>query len=72
MMENIIYLWFGILIGVTINLMINIKHSHGVLKIDKSDPDKDSYLFEIDNLDSIEKTDWIRLKVVKNERVSRR
>ena len=71
-MENIIYLWFGILIGITINLVINIKHSHGVLKIDKSDPDKDSYLFEIDDLDSIEKTDWIRLKVVKNERVSRR
>lgn len=71
-MENVVYLWFGILIGITINLMINIKHSHGVLKIDKSDPDKDSYLFEIDNLDSIEKTNWIRLKVVKNERVSRR
>lgn len=71
-MENVVYLWFGVLIGVTINLMINIKHSHGVLKIDKSDPDKDSYLFEIDNLDSIEKTDWIRLKVVKNERVNRR
>lgn len=72
MMENIIYLWFGVLIGITINLAINIKHSHGVLKIDKSDPDKDSYLFEIDNLDSIEKTNWIRLKVVKNERVNRR
>ena len=65
-MENIVYLWFGILIGITINLIINIKHSHGVLKIDKSNPEKDLYLFEIDNLDSIEETDWIRLKVVKN------
>ena len=71
-MENIVYLWLGVLIGITINLAINIKHNHGVLKIDKSDPDKDSYLFEIDNLDSIEKTNWIRLKVVKNERVNRR
>lgn len=65
MMENIIYLWFGVLIGITINLISAIKHSHGVLTIDKSDPDKDSYLFEIDDLDSIEKTEWIRLKVVK-------
>ena len=71
-MENFVYLWLVVLIGININLAFNIKHSHGVLKIDKSDPDKDSYLFEIDNLDSIEKTNWIRLKVVKNERVNRR
>lgn len=64
-MDIVVYLWFGILIGITINLITNIKHSHGVLKIDKSNPEKDSYLFEIDNLDSIEKADWIRLRVKK-------
>lgn len=64
------YLLFGIIwfIGVVCGLlMTSIKHSHGILKIDKSDPEKDSYLFEIDDLDEIEKVRWVRLKIVKIE-----
>lgn len=52
----------GFILGVFVT---NVKKSHGVLKIDKSDPEKDSYLFEIDNLDEIEKVRWVRLKIVK-------
>lgn len=64
------YLLFGVIwiLGVICGLLItSIKHSHGVLKINKSDPEKDSYLLEIDNLDEIEKVHWVRLKIVKIE-----
>ena len=64
-MEYIIYI-LGVIIGIVIgSIGTNIRHSHGVLKINKSDPEKDSYVFEIDNLDNLEKTKWVRLRVWK-------
>lgn len=58
-----IFVWLiGLLCGIFITLN---KRSHGTLKIDKSDSEKDSYLFEVDDLDKIERVSWIRLKVVK-------
>jgi len=61
-----IFVWLiGLLCGIFTTL---IKRSHGMLKIDKSDSEKDSYLFEIDDLDKIERVSWIRLKVVKTSK----
>lgn len=64
------YLLFGVIwiLCLICGLLItSIRHSYGILKIDKSDPEKDSYLFEIDDLDEIEKVRWVRLKIVKIE-----
>ena len=44
----------------------------GTLKIDKSDPEKDRYRFEIDNLENLEKRKYVVLKVDKEADLSRK
>ena len=53
---------FGVVIGVIIK---SLSTTVGTLKIDISDPDKDVYRLEIDNLDIIPKKKKIVLKVKK-------
>lgn len=38
----------------------------GVLIIDTTDPEKDKYLFEVENLEKLSKKKYLRLKVRKN------
>lgn len=37
--------------------------AHGTLRIDHSDPEKDVYRFEIDNLDKLNKKSYVELKI---------
>ena len=58
--------YIGLLAGVLLGVIgCNMWRSHGVLKIDKSDDEKDTYLFEIDDLSKIDKSKWIRLRIEK-------
>ena len=37
--------------------------AHGILRIDHSDPEKDLYRFEIENLDKLNKRSYVELKI---------
>lgn len=54
----------GVLIGILISIIFNkMRKTHGVLKIDHSNPEKDVYRFEIENLDNISKMREITLLI---------
>lgn len=54
----------GLIIGVLVDEIINFcKKKYGVLKIDRSNPEKDVYRFEIDNIEKLRKKKFIVLKI---------
>lgn len=60
----------GVLIGVVIKSLI--KRPTGTLLIDKSNPEKDLYRFDIDYLSKISKRKYILLKVDPNADLSQK
>lgn len=63
-MEIIYALIVGCLIGVVLTLLITQKvKPDGILRIDHSNPDKDTYRFEIDEIEKLASKNHIRLKV---------
>lgn len=62
--ELIIAFLLGMVIGVFImNIIIALQKTNGVLRIDHSNPERDRYLFEIDDLESIDKKTRIVLDI---------
>lgn len=57
----------GLLIG-----LIFVYRSSGVLKIDHSNPEKDVYRFDVDNLDKLSKKRRIVLRVDNNADLSQK
>ena len=64
------YLWFviGIIVGVTVTgvfsaILVKVRTSYGTLKIDHSNPEKDVYRFEIDDIENLHKKKFIVLKI---------
>lgn len=56
----------GVCIGVIIGYVgYNIKASNGKLVIDKTNPNKDLYRFEINDLDHLDNMKWVRLRISK-------
>lgn len=58
--------WFvlGFVLAILINVVERlILKPHGTLRIDHSNPEKDVYRFEINNLDSLDKKKRIVLKI---------
>lgn len=54
----------GILIGIIMAVIfVKVRTVQGVLRIDCSDPEKDRYRFDIDNLDILPKKKSIVLKI---------
>lgn len=54
----------GIVIGLIIAVIfVKVRTAQGVLRIDCSDPEKDRYRFDIDNLDVLPKKKRIILKI---------
>lgn len=49
--------------GVIISLLVTKFGTSGILRIDHSNPEKDKYLFEIDDLDSLDNLKRIILKI---------
>lgn len=61
---GILYFLLGILVGMVVNILIlRFRKPDGVLKIDHSNPEKDIYRFEIDNLEKLTKKNRVALKV---------
>lgn len=60
------YLTFvlGVIFGVIItNILIQLRSKHGTLLIDQSNPEKDKYRFEINDLSSLAKKKHIVLRI---------
>lgn len=53
----------GIIIGILIALLTVLLSNSGTLRIDHSNPEKDLYRFDIDNLDELSRRKRIVLKV---------
>lgn len=64
------YLLLGLVVGIAVSYVIFNLDTDGTLRVDHSNPEKDSYLFEIDNLDRINKKKRIKLKVDNNADLS--
>ena len=63
-MELFICYTIGVLMGAIVTNIIHHRTiAQGTLKIDQSNPEKDIYRLEIDNLDVVAKKKHIRLKV---------
>lgn len=61
---GILYFLLGILVGMVVNILIlRFRKPDGVLKIDRSNPEKDIYRFEIDNLEKLTKKNRVALKI---------
>jgi hypothetical protein len=70
-MEYVLCLLGGIVIGLIIAVIFaKVRTIHGILRIDYSDPEKDRYRFDIDNLDILPKKKRIVLKVDANADLS--
>ena len=63
-MEQFIIYAVCVLLGAIVTNIIHWRHTTtGTLKIDQSNPEKDVYRLEIDNLDTVAKKKHIYLKV---------
>lgn len=63
-MEYGLCLLGGIVIGIVITVIfVKVRTVQGILRIDCSDPEKDRYRFDIDNLDVLPKKKRIILKI---------
>ena len=63
---------FGIVIGLLVAGFMTLRMQAGTLRIDRSNPDKDSYLFEIDDLDRISDKEFIILRIDDNANLSQK
>lgn len=65
-MRKIDFLIGGLLVGsllCNVASIVCLKRTHGTLRIDHSNPEKDVYRFEIDDIDSLSRKKRIVLKV---------
>ena len=61
---EIVFLIIGAIMGAsTYALMQRIFVAHGILRIDHSNPEKEVYRFEIDDLDKLNKKSYVELKI---------
>ena len=62
--------WFyilGLLIeAVTFVVIERVRTTYGTLRIDHSDPEKDTYRLELGDLDELSKKKYVRLKIDNN------
>jgi len=70
-MEIIIAIIFGGVLGFVLGVLIARKTKpDGILRIDHTNPEKDTYRFEIDEIDKLSNKRYIRLKVDNNANLS--
>ena len=66
-------IFIGTCIGAVIsNLYFHAKTKYGTLRIDHSNPEKDIYRIEFDNLDDIDKKKHVYLKIDNNANLSQK
>ena len=65
------WLIVGFVVGLLMDVIVRLlERPAGVLKIDRSNPEKDVYRFEIDDLDSLHKKKRIVLKIDNDAAIS--
>lgn len=72
-MQNINFLLGGLLAGsliFNVACIVYLRRTHGTLRIDHSNPEKDIYRFDIDDLDVLSKKKKIILNVDNNADLS--
>lgn len=70
---NVILFAGGLLVGIIVAVCIhNLRTTAGTLRIDRSNPGKDIYRFDVDNLDKLSKRKRIILKVDNNATISQK
>lgn len=70
-MSTYLIFFAGVAVGIIISCIINgFRKSHGVLKIDKSDPAKDKYRIYIDDLEIIDRKKKLLLSIDHNADLS--
>ena len=72
--QHLLALIVGIIVGIIVTTLVVkfSKRSAGTLKIDHSNPDKDVYRFEIDDLDALSTKKKVTLKVDNKADLSRK
>lgn len=65
------WLIVGFVVGLLMDAIVRLlERPAGVLKIDRSNPEKDVYRFEVDDLDSLHKKKRIVLKIDNDAAIS--
>lgn len=68
---NFLWAMVGALVeAITFGIIMYVRSAHGVLKVDHSNPEKDVYRFEIDDLDSLSKKKYVQLTIDHNADLS--
>ena len=62
-MIYLVYFFLGLMVGVIIMITAGIQSTVGVLRIDHSNPEKDTYRFEIADLDNLSRKKRVSLRV---------
>ena len=62
-MIYLVYFFLGLMVGVIIMIMAGVQSTVGVLRIDHSNPEKDTYRFEIVDLDNLSRKKRVSLRV---------
>ena len=62
-MHDILLILFGAFLGMFVTLIGMLRLKVGTLHIDRHNPEKDQYLFDIENLDNLAKRKIVILKV---------
>lgn len=67
LLRCIIYI-FGTLIGFSLGVFItNVRKSNGVIIVDKNDPNKDTYRLELYDLDKLDRSTWVRFRILNKD-----
>lgn len=69
------YLWLilGVIIGAVVTIIVMCKlTTYGTLKIDHSDPEKDIYRFDVDDIDKLSKKKRVVLYVDNHANLSQK
>lgn len=71
-LEIFVAILIGCVLGVVGTLLLNyVNSAHGVLRIDHSDPNKDLYRFEIDDLSKLNDKTYVELTIDHHADLSR-
>lgn len=73
-MGELLLMWsLGVIAGAVMTNLLKLVHtSFGTLRIDCSNPDKDLYSLEVDDLDKLSKKKCVSLKIVRTATFSQK
>lgn len=70
-MLEVILVLAGLIVGFCLANLVK-RSATGILRIDRSNPEKDLYRFDIDDLDALDKQKYVKLKIDHNANLSQK